>query len=261
MPMIFGSSLHFAVSEFASSIIENPRMLHRDFKSLQQLGIAAFEIDFDKNVKNLRVSEDDVQKKRAEGIKIMKNYAMRERHTTFAPYEDDEEEVIFGGFEEEHVELLRKPWLVEEKFSLATGLTVHGNNIRFNGIFDRIDEEFSTIDDSGDVYRVLIEYKTQLRAYAIDKYTLQVKFYTWAYNQMHNDVPLRHSYISSITTGEMRMLELDAKTTELEVKAIMADTATSIAEKKFDPNPSWVNCNFCSFADVCPASAIKKAKV
>jgi CRISPR/Cas system-associated exonuclease Cas4 (RecB family) len=260
--MVYGSALHIGVSQFAEMVIENPRMLNEDFATLRKKAVEAFQLDFDAQIKILEreLSGDQIQEKRKEGSLLMWRYANREKASLFTTYMHDKpvetvnDEEYSDGYDSDviHVVSLRHPFLVEKKFTVPTEVVVDGKEISFTGIFDRIDDEFSTVEDTG-VYRVIIEYKTNLKKYAMKKHLMQVKMYAWAYYKLYaEDIPLKHCYVTSISTGENQVVTFDKQAVEADVKKLLYETATAISEKKFDPKPAYSNCMFCSFRKSCP---------
>jgi CRISPR/Cas system-associated exonuclease Cas4 (RecB family) len=263
LPMIFGSSLHAGVAEFAESILKEPSLLNNNFQNVQDRVVTAFITYFDAHREILKMQESihTLDKKRKEGIHYLKRYIRREKPFMYAYVMESVEHEQQSDYDETSIYMmgtLRQPWIIEKKYTISTSILVDNEPLLFTCIFDRIDEETSMMDDTG-TYRVIIEYKTHLKKYAMPKHEMQMKLYAWAYTQLFpDDMPVRYCYLTSISTGENEIYIFNRDDLQKQVPELLRSTATAIAEKKFPAKPNLNNCTYCSFNKSCPFSFINQ---
>jgi len=169
----------------------------------------------------------------------------------FLTREHEEERLRVGReslkrFYEEQEASDQKPARVEEQFSYMLGSN------RLTGRWDRVD-----IRD-GDIY--VIDYKssaidTQDKANKRTKESLQMVNYALAYEKSAGKLPkyVELHFLDSGLVGRSQIADKDV----IKFKAKLNDVSKGIRARDYTPKPGYMNCNLCSFSEVCPATAAK----
>ncbi|MCH7679542.1 UvrD-helicase domain-containing protein [candidate division KSB1 bacterium] len=169
----------------------------------------------------------------------------------FLTREHEEERLRVGKeslkrFYEEQEASDHQPALVEQNFSYLLG------NNRLTGRWDRVD-----IRD-GEVY--IIDFKssaidTQDKADKRTKGSLQMVNYALAYEKAEGKLP-KYVELHFLDTGLVGRSQIADKDV-IKFKAKLKDVSKGIRARDYTPKPGYMNCNLCSFSEVCPATAAK----
>ncbi|KAL0491339.1 hypothetical protein AKO1_009919 [Acrasis kona] len=261
--MSFGSALHEGVAHFAELIRSDPTSFNRKFHHYTTDTRKKYEQVFDNlhkvHVKSGLANPTDLLEIKLKGEKLLQQYMSRERFAMLASIMSDQPEKTL------QLSSLRQPAKIEETFKVTnTGVSVNGKEVSFRGAFDRIDDEKCIFDNkqlgtkSGDDYRVLIEYKTNLTKYSFDKHLLQLSLYCWSYDRLFaEEKPLRLCYLTSISTGHYEVVSVNKERNEELSLRVISETANSIASGTFEATPSQKKCRYCVFAKTCKFSMFK----
>jgi len=140
-----------------------------------------------------------------------------------------------------------KPRYIEKEFSF-----MYGNN-KISGRFDRVDIE-------GDGGAVIIDFKTseinrQEDADRRVKENSQLILYSLAYQKISGELPKR---------VELHFLERDlvgaAIVKESDISKILEKidlVSGGIRKQDFNPTPSYRNCRYCAYSQICPYAELK----
>lgn len=137
------------------------------------------------------------------------------------------------------------PTIVEQQFTFLQ------NNDRVVGRWDRVDEtpEFVKIIDFK-----TSEVREQKKADDRTKKSLQMGIYALAYAEAFGRTPdfLELHFLETGLIGQAKITEklLDKARTQI------TDAGIGIRARNYTPTPDFMNCKYCPFSDVCPASAV-----
>lgn len=139
-----------------------------------------------------------------------------------------------------------KPTIVEAEFSFFF------ENNRVIGRWDRID----VADDDVKI----IDFKTseireQKKADTRTKDSLQIGIYALAYQHAHGKLPAVGE-LHFLETGLVGRAKITPKIIDKAERKIR-EAAHGIRQRCYDPKPSYMMCNYCNFAGICPAKVIK----
>jgi len=130
------------------------------------------------------------------------------------------------------------PIAVEKAFKLILG------GVKFKGYIDRIDktpdEDYEVIDyktGADRITRVTIKDDVQMNLYALGTEKLYGKF-------------PKTTSLFYLKKDKMVVNNIDEDKVN-EVKESIENTVKNILDEKFPANPSYSNCKFCDFWDIC----------
>ncbi len=152
---------------------------------------------------------------------------------------------VLTRFYQEEEQNSSKPAIVEQQFSF----TIENFN-RITGRWDRIDvnqEEVKIIDfKSTDV-------REQEKADKKAKESLQLGIYALAYQEAFQITP-NYLELHFLDTGLVGQTEVNSKILAKTAEKIIA-AANGIRKRDYAPRPNYLNCRYCAYANICPASA------
>jgi RecB family exonuclease len=134
---------------------------------------------------------------------------------------------------------------VEESFSVPKkGIVIRGR-------WDRVDEE------KGE--SVILDYKSsevkkQEDADRLTRQSLQLSIYALVWKEKYGELPYRVelNFLESGLVGSARRDEKDIAKTWEKIRA----AEEGIRRSKYNPKPSRKVCQYCSYNEICPASAV-----
>ncbi|MFQ5708215.1 MAG: ATP-dependent helicase [bacterium] len=139
-----------------------------------------------------------------------------------------------------------EPTLIEKDFSFML------QNNRIVGRWDRVD-----IRD-GEVY--IVDFKssevhTQEAADRRAQNSLQLFIYAFAYNQIEGQMPkaLELHFIETGLVGKTAITEKQV----VKFTAKIQEAAQGIRSRDYTAKPSFLDCKYCAFSEVCPATAVR----
>jgi len=201
---------------------------------------AAVETYFRYKINNLKVTQDILNQSFQEA---WRNIGFLSREHEERRYESGLEAIQRFFKREEKNPVV--PKFVEEPFSFMQGKN------RISGRWDRIDERDNGI--------VIIDFKTsavfeQKTADKRARESLQLTIYAMAYEQIWGCRPIRLElhFLESGLTGKAEVTEKIFD----KVKEKIQNAAEGIRHRNYNATPSYMNCQYCAFAGICP-SAVK----
>ena len=102
-------------------------------------------------------------------------------------------------------------------------------------------------------YKSNVLNKAKLNALARDP--LQLKLYKWAYRSMNPDCKPIKVGLESIETGEQKWIKVKPDF-EPPILERVEKAGQMVLSNDFPANPSYQACMFCSYAKMCPSSAV-----
>lgn len=143
------------------------------------------------------------------------------------------------------------PSKIEEKFDFDI-LFDNGNKVRVNGRFDVIFENNNFIEVS-DFKTSLVKEKEKADIRA--KQSMQLAIYALACKEIYGKLPDLVSlyFIEGGVKGETIKTEKDMD----KLKQQIFEVSENIRKKQFDPAPSFKQCDFCAYKDICPFTETK----
>ncbi len=139
----------------------------------------------------------------------------------------------------------RRIKFVEESFSMPK------ENIVIRGRWDRVDEEKGK--------SIILDYKSsevkkKEDADRLTRQSLQLSIYALVWKERYGELPQRVelNFLESGLVGSARRNEKDIARTWEKIKTV----EEGIRKAKYDPKPSYKVCQYCSYNEICPASAV-----
>ena len=151
---------------------------------------------------------------------------------------------VLTNFYETQEQSKSLPTIVEQQFSFLL------EKNRLVGRWDRIDEAADCV--------TIIDFKTsevreKKKADDRTRKSLQLGIYALAYEEAFGKTPdfLELHFLETGITGQAKVTEKLLDKTRQQIE----ETSAGIRKRDYTPKPNFMNCKYCPFASVCPASA------